>query len=126
VEALIEDLEALISKIKKEDPEFSAKAILIRGNKGFYTDPTENIVVHEAVEVVADAIGYKPELTVWIFATDGKYYSWKGIPVIGFGPGEERFAHTHHDHVRVEDYLASIKAYAYLASKICGVDQYPN
>jgi succinyl-diaminopimelate desuccinylase len=125
VETLLEDLEALISKIKKEDPEFSADAILVRGNKGFYTDPSENIVVHEAMEAVAEAIGSEPKLTVWIFATDGKYYSWRGIPVIGFGPGEERFAHTHQDHVRVEDYLASIKAYAYLACKICGVDQNP-
>ena len=53
VETLIEDLEDLISKIKREDSEFSAEAILVRGNKGFYTDPSENIVVHETVEAVA-------------------------------------------------------------------------
>jgi acetylornithine deacetylase/succinyl-diaminopimelate desuccinylase-like protein len=120
---LIEDLEILISKIMREDSEFNAEVILMRGNKGFYTEPNENIVVDEAMEAVVEAIGFEPKLTVWIFATDGKYYSWRGIPVIGFGPGEERFAHTHQDHVRVEDYIASIKAYAYLACKICGVDR---
>ena len=125
-EALIADLEALISTMKKDDPEFSAEVIPVRGNKGFYTDPDVNPVVHEAVEAVTEALGAEPRLTVWRFATDGKYYSWRGIPVIGFGPGEERFAHTHQDHVRVEDYTASIKAYALLACKICGVNSSPN
>ena len=124
-EVLISDLRALISTMKKEDAEFSAEVVPVRGNKGFYTDPDINTVVHEAVEAVAEAIGSEPKLTVWRFATDGKYYSWRGIPVIGFGPGEERFAHTHQDHVRVDDYIASIKAYAMLACKICGVDTYP-
>ena len=77
-------------------------------------------VVAEVRGAIADILGREPELKTWRFATDGRFYSWLGIPVLGFGPGEERFAHTHEDHVRVEVYLDSIKAYAWLACKICG------
>jgi succinyl-diaminopimelate desuccinylase len=78
-------------------------------------------VVQEVKEAVSEALGHETETKVWTFATDGKFYAWEGIPVVGFGPGEERFAHTSHDHVRVDEYLESIKVYAWLACKICGV-----
>jgi len=68
-------------------------------------------------------LGREPKLKVWQFVTDGRFYSWRGLPVIGFGPGEERSAHTHQDFVRVDDYLETIKVYAWLACVICGVDE---
>jgi putative selenium metabolism hydrolase len=126
-EALKEDLEELIASMKKEDPELDAlvvpgkRAGSARSFSGFYTDPEKYPVVGEARKAVAEATGREPDLKTWTFATDGRFYSWKGIPVIGFGPGEERFAHTHQDHVRVEDYLRSITTYAWLACRICGV-----
>ena len=125
-EALKSDLEAIIASMKKEDPELDAHVppplrSSARGFTGFYTDPEEHPVVWEAKEAVAEALGREPELMTWRFATDGRLYSWRGLPVVGFGPGEERFAHTHQDHVRVEDYLGAIKTYAWLACKICGV-----
>jgi len=46
-------------------------------------------------------------------------YSRLGLPVIGFGPGEERFAHTQQDHVKMRDFLDTIKVYTWLACKIC-------
>ncbi len=61
-----------------------------------------------------------PEKKIWTFATDGRIYAHLGIPVIGFGPGEEKYAHTQMDHVRVDDFLDTIKVYAWLACRICG------
>ena len=56
------------------------------------------------------------------FAIDGRFHSWLDIPVLGFGPGEERFTHTHQDHVKVADFLDAVKAYARLACRVCGVE----
>lgn len=126
-EALKRDLEGLIDSLREKDPELDAVVIPSRRGgssrsfTGFYTDPSEHPVVYEAKEAVAEVLGHDPELKTWTFATDGRFYAWRGIPVIGFGPGEERFAHTHQDHVRVDDYLMSITTYAWLACKICGV-----
>jgi len=126
-EALKRDLEELIASLKKEDPDLDAVVVpsrhpgSSRGFTGFYTDPEKHPVVGEARRAIAEVLGRDPALKTWAFATDGRFYSWMGIPVVGFGPGEERFAHTHQDNVRVDDYLKSITAYAWLACKICGV-----
>ncbi len=126
-EALKAALEEVIASMRREDPELDAFVVPppiirgLRGFTGFYTDPEEHPVVHEARDALAEALGREPRLTVWRFATDGRFYSWLGLPVLGFGPGEERFAHTHQDHVKVSDYLDAIRAYAWLACRVCGV-----
>ncbi|UCD45663.1 MAG: M20/M25/M40 family metallo-hydrolase [Candidatus Bathyarchaeota archaeon] len=126
-EALKADLEGIIASMRKEDPELEASVAPParpsgRNFGGYYTDPEEHPVVLEAKEAIAEALVSEPKIKTWRFITDGRHYAWLGIPVIGFGPGEERFAHTHQDHVRVEDYLKAIVVYAWLACRICGVE----
>jgi putative selenium metabolism hydrolase len=125
-EQLYADLQALIRDQSSRDPEFKAGVLpspIINGQRrftGFYTDPKAFPVVKEVETAIKGALGKAPRRKTWAFATDGRFYSWLGIPVIGFGPGEERFAHTEMDHVRVEDYLKTIEVYAAVAQKICG------
>ena len=125
-EQLYADLQALIRDQSSRDPEFKAGVLpspIINGQRsftGFYTDPKVFPVVKEAETTIKGALGKAPRRKTWTFATDGRFYSWLGIPVIGFGPGEERFAHTEMDHVRVDDYLKTIEVYAAVAQKICG------
>ena len=125
-EQLYADLQALIRDQSTRDPDFKANVLptpIINGQKsftGFYTDPQTNSVVKEAETAIKDILGKAPKRKTWTFATDGRFYNWLGIPVIGFGPGEEKFAHTEMDHVRVDDYLKTIAVYASIAQKICG------
>ena len=124
--ALTKDLEELITSMKEKDPELEAEVVIpmrpgARSFTGYYTDPEVHPIAQEAIGAVSEALGHEVETKVWTFATDGKFYSWSGIPVVGFGPGEERLAHTHIDHVRIDEYLESIKVYTWLACKICGV-----
>lgn len=121
---LYEALNKIIDDLKSEDRDFSAKVIpstIINERKfsGFYTEPDTNPVVNEVVDAIKEAYR-EPKKGIWKFATDGKFYSHLGIPVIGFGPGEEKYAHTQLDHVRVEDFLDTIKVYTWLVSRICG------
>jgi acetylornithine deacetylase/succinyl-diaminopimelate desuccinylase family protein len=124
-EQLYSDLQSLIKSQSMKDPELSASVLptpLINGQKsftGFYTDSKKFPVVKEAESVIEDVLGRAPTRKTWTFATDGRLYSWLGIPVIGFGPGDERFAHTAIEHVKVDDYLKTIEVYAALAQKIC-------
>jgi putative selenium metabolism hydrolase len=127
-EELRRRLETLIEAQRLVDPELQAAVIPPqtrdgRGFTGFYTDPSAFPVVAEASSAVGEALGREPKQGMWAFATDGRFYSWLGLPVIGFGPGEERFTHTIQDHVRVSDFLDAIKVYAWLACRICGVEK---
>jgi acetylornithine deacetylase/succinyl-diaminopimelate desuccinylase family protein len=126
-ENLKDELEKIISKLRTEDSDFQAFVIpnpILNGQKGFtgfYTDPNKFPVVNEVNKIIVKTLKRDIFKKTWTFATDGRFYSWMGLPVIGFGPGEERFAHTNKDHVKVVDYLDAIKTYATVAAGISGV-----
>lgn len=55
----------------------------------------------------------------WNFSTNGTYWAGKmGIPSIGFGPGDERDAHTVLDRVLLEDVVQATAFYALLPALI--------
>jgi putative selenium metabolism hydrolase len=57
----------------------------------------------------------------WDFSTNGNYWAGKlGIPCIGFGPGNEIFAHAVNEHVPLADVVAATKFYALLPALLGG------
>ncbi len=57
----------------------------------------------------------EPEIGKWEFSTNGIYWMGKAnIPSIGFGPGDERFAHTVLDQVPTSEVIDSARFYAAL------------
>lgn len=53
----------------------------------------------------------------WDFSTNGNYWRGKvGIPSLGFGPGNEIYAHAVNEHVPLEDVVEATKFYALLPS----------
>jgi putative selenium metabolism hydrolase len=51
----------------------------------------------------------------WDFSTNGTYWTGKaGIPAIGFGPGDEKTAHTVYDSVSLADVVGATAFYALL------------
>jgi len=55
----------------------------------------------------------------WDFSTNGIYWAGKAnIPSIGFGPGDEKTAHTVHDSVSLEDVVRATGFYALLPAEI--------
>jgi len=64
--------------------------------------------------------GEKRPLGAWDFSTNGTFWAGKaGIPSIGFGPGDEDFAHTTLEQVPLNDVVAATEFYA-LFTKILG------
>ena len=80
-------------------------------------------LVKSALKGAAKALGSRPKLVPWRFSTDGAYtMGVAGIPTVGFGPGEEKLAHTADEHIRVVDVLKAAEAYAYMAVEILGTE----
>lgn len=49
----------------------------------------------------------------WNFSTNGTYWAGKaGIPSIGFGPGDEIYAHTSHEQISLDEVVAATEFYA--------------
>ena len=70
---------------------------------------------------VRETLGYRPQVGQWAFSTDGTYtMGIAGIPTVGFGPGQERHAHTTEDQVRLADVCDAARVYARLAMEVLG------
>lgn len=52
-----------------------------------------------AKEALESVLGRDVPVGTWTFATDGGHLHQHGVTTLGFGPSEERFAHTIHDQV---------------------------
>jgi putative selenium metabolism hydrolase len=69
-----------------------------------------------ASESFKQQFGDDPALGIWAFSTNGvATRGVHGIPTIGFGPGEERHAHSPSDQVRVDDVVKAAEFYAAFA-----------
>ena len=78
-------------------------------------------LVRAGIRASERAIGRRPRLITWGFSTDGVYTLGRaGIPTIGFGPGEERYAHTSDEQVRLADVTKAARVYAQLAVELLG------
>ena len=65
--------------------------------------------------------GEKRPLGTWDFSTNGTYWAGKaGIPTIGFGPGDEKFAHTTLEQVPLAEVVDATEFYALLPGMIQG------
>jgi len=74
-----------------------------------------------AAGAIERVLGYAPHVGKWEFSTDGVYTAGAaGIPTVGFGPGEERYAHTVEEQIRLADIEAAAKVYAELAARLLG------
>jgi putative selenium metabolism hydrolase len=95
----------------------------VRGRQEFeaWATPANHHLVTSAASVVERALGYVPRVRRWEFSTDGVYTAGvAGLPTIGFGPGEERYAHTSQEQVRVQDLKSATRVYAELAMRLLG------
>jgi acetylornithine deacetylase/succinyl-diaminopimelate desuccinylase-like protein len=83
--------------------------------------PQDHPLVQTVVRSVRETLGYRPRLGRWNFSTDGTYSAGvANIPTVGFGPGEERFAHTKDEQVRLNDVVDAARVYARLAVDLLG------
>jgi putative selenium metabolism hydrolase len=79
-------------------------------------------LVQATAQAVRETLGYRPKIGQWAFSTDGVYTMGRAnIPTVGFGPGEERFAHTVDDQIRLDDVVAAARVYARLAVEVLGL-----
>jgi len=79
----------------------------------------EHALVQQVSKAIRSELGYRPSVGKWDFSTDGTYtMGIAGIPTIGFGPGEEKHAHTTGDQIRIVDIIRAAQGYARIAAEI--------
>ncbi len=83
--------------------------------------PQDHPLLQAVGRAIREALGYRPCIGHWAFSTDGVYtMGAANIPTVGFGPGQDRFAHTVDDQIRLADVIDAARVYAYLAVEMLG------
>lgn len=77
--------------------------------------PREHPLVVSCLETYNALFKKNPKILLWPFCSNGSYtMGERGIPTIVFGPGEEKFAHSANEQVRVEHLVKATIFYAML------------
>jgi len=77
--------------------------------------PRQHPLVVSCVETYKALFKKNPKIFLWPFCSNGSYtMGEKEIPTIVFGPGEERFAHSADEQVKVEQLIQAAMFYATL------------
>ncbi len=72
------------------------------------SDPAVETAVHAYRQAFAEG----PDLGFWTFSTNGVATAGlHGIPTIGFGPGEEKWAHADNERIAIEDLVRATAFY---------------
>jgi putative selenium metabolism hydrolase len=75
--------------------------------------PEDHPVLSAGVKAYEDLFGEKPVVGRWVFSTNGvAVMGMHGIPCIGFGPGNEIYAHMATEHIPVEQLVKASAWYA--------------
>jgi putative selenium metabolism hydrolase len=100
----------VLKRLSDDDKTFKYNLEIIQKMDAFLT-PKNNPFIKPLSQSIKN--NYKePNLRGWLFGTDGPFIvNGFGIPTIGFGPGQEIFAHTYNDHVSIKQLEISKEVY---------------
>lgn len=113
VEEIVKDMNAKVEVIYYDETAFTG---LKYGMEKYY--PTWKLeeshsVIQTGIKVFTELFNEKPVVDKWTFSTNGiSINGMYGIPVIGFGPGNEVMAHAPNEKVPVEHLVKASAFYA--------------
>jgi putative selenium metabolism hydrolase len=118
IQEIIKDMDATVEVLHYEETAYTG---LKYGMEKYYPTwkiPAEHAAVTTGVEAYKQLFCKDPIVDKWTFSTNGVTINgYYGIPIIGFGPGNEVFAHAPNEKVPIdhlETAAAFYAAYAFL------------
>lgn len=118
-----EGVNATIEVCELHTVTYTGHQIIARQHYPAWVTAEDEALVVAAQDTIEDVLGFIPRLASWDFSTDGVFTAGTaGIPTIGFGPGDERYAHTTDEQIRVRDLEAAAQVYAELAVRLLGTE----
>jgi putative selenium metabolism hydrolase len=105
--------EARVELLRYSDPSWTGYQKNVPKDFPTWVLPEVHPLVQAGVETAEGILGRRPGIGRWVFSTDGVSIMGElGIPTIGFGPSEERWAHSVRDQVPVEHLTLATAFYA--------------
>ncbi len=107
--------EILVEELFYDTPSYTGFTFPLNKYFPAWLQEDSHPLVQAGLKSIQSLWGENRPLGTWDFSTNGTYWAGKaGIPAIGFGPGDEKTAHTILEHVPLDDVVSATELYAYL------------
>ncbi|HQE94213.1 MAG TPA: YgeY family selenium metabolism-linked hydrolase [Anaerolineae bacterium] len=115
--------EIVVEELFYDTPSYTGFVFPVNKYFPAWAMPDDHPLVQAGQRALAALWGEAQPLGTWDFSTNGVYWAGKaGIPAIGLGPGDEKTAHTMHEHVSLDDVVRAAEWYACLPQAIAKED----
>lgn len=78
-------------------------------------------VVQAALRSREAVTGRNDGVASWRFGVNGTFMCASGIPTVGLGPGNEKWAHTPDEHILVDDLIEACRIWTRTITEVCGI-----
>lgn len=116
VEGVIAEVREIVANIQREHPEIHAEVeVVLKGS------PLEIAADHPLTQTALGAardLGDGHEPVGYEQASDGRFFSERGIPTILIGPGVAQRAHQPDEHIALADVYQAARLYALIAHRM--------
>jgi putative selenium metabolism hydrolase len=118
LQAAIDDLKASISIPFYEGISYTGNRYGMEKHYPTWVMPEDHEIIQDGIVVSTSLFGKRPSVGKWLFSTNAvSIQGIHGIPVIGFGPGEEVMAHAPNEKIPVKHLVDASAFYAAYALK---------
>ncbi len=107
---LLAKIEAIIERMKKDDPDFNVKLTILDNRPATATDKDEPVVqaIYQAVKEVLEK---EPLYNGVPGATDGTFLHVHGVPIVTIGAGDREIPHQIDEYVDIEELAETTAIY---------------
>ncbi|NJP40310.1 YgeY family selenium metabolism-linked hydrolase [Oscillospiraceae bacterium HV4-5-C5C] len=122
-ESILAPLQACLDELAARDPQVKATVSYARGHGCSYTGMTyevekyfpawlfspEDAFVSRSLAALDEA-GLHADISAYEFCTNGSYYAgFKGVPTLGYGPSQEKLAHTVDEYIELSQLRQAVQ-----------------
>lgn len=113
------ELRAILDNLVARNPSFKYELNIIVHYPLMWVEP-DSPVVAAALRARESVTGRPDNVASWRFGVNGTFMCAAGIPTVGLGPGNEKWAHTPDEHVLVADLVEACRIWSRMIVDICG------
>lgn len=122
-EDVLAEVQALLTKMMKRDPQLKAEAFFNGRNTKPVVIPETEPLVQALLKRGEQIIGKPPEMRGFISAGDMWHFQKIGVPGLMFGPGSLANIHKANEFALVEELINAAKISALVALDLCGIGE---
>lgn len=119
VENIVKDMDAKVEVLSYREKGYTGEEYEMEKYYPTWKLEEENVYIRKGIQAHYELFGEMPLVDKWTFSTNAAVINgiYK-IPVLGFGPGNEIYAHAPDEKVPVDHLIKASAYYAYLCSKL--------